>query len=126
MALGHPDSTHRNSNLSSHRPSITRWGDLIDIPNERSESRRAYVIAAINPLGETSSTVYDAAGRSISAVNLRGFVSTTVYDPAGRAIAAIDPLGARTTTVFDAAGREVVVVNARGCRTTSMYDSAGR
>ena len=44
--------------------------------------------------------------------NLLGNSVTTVYDSAGRTVVQINPLGNRTTTAYDAAGRTVSTLDA--------------
>jgi RHS repeat-associated protein len=83
-------------------------------------------VAGINPLGKRTTTVFDAAGRSIATVDPLSNRTISVYDNAGRAVASITPLGKRSTTVFDSAGRSTARVDPLGKRTTSVFDAAGQ
>jgi YD repeat-containing protein len=54
----------------------------------------------INPLGQRSSNVLDAAGRSIASINPLGQRSSNVLDAAGQLMATINPLGQRSFNVL--------------------------
>jgi RHS repeat-associated protein len=83
-------------------------------------------IASINPLGLRTSTNYDSVGRAIASIDPLGRRTTTTYDVAGRTITSIDPLGNRTSTTFDAASRTIASINPLGFRTSTTYDAVGR
>jgi YD repeat-containing protein len=77
----------------SHQPSV------MTTPNRRIAG------GTINPLSETSTTVYDSAGRTTGQINPLGLQTVTNYDKADRVISTVTPLGFRATTVYDDAGR---------------------
>ena len=121
---------------------LIRWGTAIPwsttrsasrlLPSSRMEPAAQPVyddadrpVAAINPLENRTTTVYDKT-RAVASINALGDRSTTVYDAAGRKIANIDPLGRRATTVYNAVGQVIATVNPEGARGTSVYDDAGR
>jgi|GEM_PF-1303469 len=81
---------------------------------------------ATDPLGHTTTTGYDKAGRPVSVTNAENETVTTVYDPAGRIKATVTPMGHRTTFNYDAGGRQNEVVNPLGKITTTNYDDANR
>ena len=63
--------------------------------------------ASSDGLGYRTSTVYDAAGRSIARINPLQQRTSTLYDATGRSAASVDALNQRSSTVYDVAGREV-------------------
>jgi RHS repeat-associated protein len=83
-------------------------------------------VAAIDALGNTNSTVFDAASRPIATVNPLGFRSSSVYDNASRLIAAVNPLGFRISFGYDAAGGQVSVTDALGNINTTVFDADRR
>ncbi|HEV3257252.1 MAG TPA: RHS repeat-associated core domain-containing protein, partial [Gemmataceae bacterium] len=83
-------------------------------------------VAAVNPLAQRTTTVYDGAGRARAGIDPLNNRTSTTYDPVGRAIAATDALGNRTTTVYDVAGRALTRIDPLGNRTSSVYDRASR
>jgi YD repeat-containing protein len=64
--------------------------------------------------------------RTIATIDPLGNTSTTVWDPAGRRIASINPLGATTTSVYDGNRRLVSLQTALGYLMTLQYDAADR
>ena len=50
-------------------------------------------MAAVNPLGRRTTSVYDKVGRNVAAVDPLGSRTTSVYDTAGQGVAKIDPFG---------------------------------
>jgi len=81
---------------------------------------------AQDPLGHTTTTGYDKAGRPESVTNAESETVTTVYDPAGRIKATVTPMGHRTTFNYDIGGRQTEIVNPLGKITTTNYDDANR
>ncbi|MFI5461267.1 MAG: RHS repeat-associated core domain-containing protein, partial [Isosphaerales bacterium] len=84
------------------------------------------LVATVDPLGNRSSIVYDAASRSIANVNPLGNINTAVYDAASRLIATVDPLGNRTSLGFDVASRRISVTDSLGNISSALYDADGR
>ena len=74
----------------------------------------------------TTTTLFDAAGRSIANLSPLGFVSTAVYDNANRTIAQVDALGYASTMVYDQASRNIALQDANGRFTTFVYDNTSR
>src|SRR5437763_180479 len=89
-----------------------------------AEETARKLIASINPLGNRSTSIFDAAGRGVASVNPLNKRTTTVFDAASEAIGRVDALGNRSTSVYDAAGRTVSSINALGNRSTTVYDAA--
>ena len=81
---------------------------------------------SIDALGNTNSTVFDAASRPVAYVNPLGFRSSSVYDAANRLIASVNPLGFRTSYGYDAAGGQVSVTDALGNISTTVFDADRR
>ena len=72
-------------------------------------------VASVDPLGNTFSTVYDAASRNVEQIDALGRTGTTVYDNANRVVATVDPLGNRTSFGFDAPAASQHDERARVC-----------
>ena len=84
------------------------------------------LIASVNPLGFRTSFGYDAASGQVSVTDALGNISTTVFDADRRTLATINANGFATTQVFDAVGQLLAVIDARGNRNSFSYDGAGR
>ncbi len=98
-----------------------------------------------SPMGRTTTTVYDAAGRVLSSTvpgilpatfqydargrleraQSGGRVSTFAYDARGRLLSTTDPLGRRDSLFYDDADRLTRRVLPDGRAVTFAYDSAG-
>lgn len=75
---------------------------------------------------ETSSTAYDAKGRTTSRTNPRGFATFTTYDELGRATATTDALGAVTGYAYDRRNNRTRVKDANGGVHVFTFDRADR
>ena len=102
---------------------------------------RAYpAVAAVNALGNRTTTMFDAAGNPDALIDARGNRHSFVYDAADREVALRDPLsrragcvrggaslpGRRTTSGYDQAGNQTLRIDARGHRTTYTFDAASQ
>jgi RHS repeat-associated protein len=77
-----------------------------------------------NPLGSQQAD-YDALGRLVAAVTTvdgKTFTTSTVYDAGGRTSSVTYPDGEQVTTLYDGAG---AVVSVPGYVTSATYDAAG-
>ena len=84
------------------------------------------VIAFIDPEGGRSTTLYNAAGQTVSSIDARDFRTTTIYNADGQSIEFIDARGCRTTSVYDTGGRPASTVDARSNRSTTIFNSSGQ
>ena len=76
--------------------------------------------------GTTTTTTYDALGRSIAQTDQLGRVTQYEYDALGRLTAVIDALDQTTSYGYDEAGDLVTQTDANGHVTTYEYDGLGR
>ena len=72
-----------------------------------------------NPLTFKTTFKFDKVNRQTSVTNPESETSTTVYDAAGRTIATVNPLTFRTTTTYDKADRPTAVTNPENETTTT-------
>ncbi len=92
----------------------------------------AKLIDTANGVTRTTTTTYDAAGRSTKVVISGGTgqavpETTTEYDPAtGKAVKAVSPTGGTITKAFDKLGRQTSYTDADGGTTTTEYDLLDR
>lgn len=84
------------------------------------------VVKEVDPLGNFTTTAYDAAGNVTSRTDQLGRITLYEYDSLGRLVRAIDPLGGVTQTLYDAAGNRAATIDPLGNQTTYTYDSQGR
>ena len=84
------------------------------------------VIETIDPLGNATIYNYDALNRQVSATDPLGRTTTTVYDADDNVIETIDPLGFATTYTYDALNRQTGVEQPDGGITTTVYDADGQ
>jgi YD repeat-containing protein len=109
----------------------THWGDLT-----RSYVRNAdlQITSDTNPLGNATTSTYDALGRVLTSTNELGKTTTYTYAGQGGVASITDPLGNKRTFTYDAAGRKLTAVSPRGnvtggtpadYTTTFTYDAVG-
>jgi RHS repeat-associated protein len=84
------------------------------------------VVAVVDPLGNTTNFIYDGDGRQIAVVDARGNRTTTAFDPAGQVTSVTDGLNRTTQYLYDLDGRPTVVIDPIGNRTTTHYDADSR
>jgi RHS repeat-associated protein len=82
-------------------------------------------VAAIDPLGKTTSTSYDNNNQLLSTVDPVGRKTSVGYDPDGRQTALESPAGGRQLTEYDPAGHPVKRTSATGGVTTFTYNDDG-
>lgn len=83
------------------------------------------VSSVTDPLGNTTRTFYDAAGRTIVTVDARNQVSTTEYDASGHVTAVVNAKGQRVSNTYDALGRLVETTDAEDIVNSFGYDVVG-
>jgi RHS repeat-associated protein len=81
---------------------------------------------AIDPLGNTSTNLYDNANRLVVLSDPLGNTVSNRYDGNGNLIALFDVLGRQWSKTFDPLGRVVAETNPLGDTRRTSYDSAGR
>jgi YD repeat-containing protein len=82
---------------------------------------------SIDPLGNATTNLYDAANRLTETIDPdHNPPSYNRYDPAGNVTASIDPLGNGTTTMYDGMDRVTAVIDPLGNVSSTGYDLAGR
>jgi YD repeat-containing protein len=79
-----------------------------------------------DPLGNTTSYVYDSAGRMVRSIDPLGNSTTNLYDNLGNLTQTINALGAATTFTYDAERNRTSVTDANGGTTRYSYDSMNR
>lgn len=79
-----------------------------------------------DPLGNTSSTFYDGAGRVAATTDAVGRTSTATYDALNQMTSMTDPLGQMTVLVYDADGNLKSLKDSRGNLTSYTYDNFNR
>jgi RHS repeat-associated protein len=85
-----------------------------------------WVRTVIDPLGNRLSMSYDNVGQRTAVIDPKANRTSAVYDPAGRITAVITAITNRTSAVYDAATRLTALVDARGNRYSFGYDKASR
>ena len=98
---------------------------LVPVHSVTDLTLAARSIASVNPLGQRTTTVYDAAGQTVASIDPLLRRSSTVYDPAGRSVASVDPLGHRTTTIYDAAGESIATAQVSGVLALMLAKNPG-
>lgn len=84
-------------------------------------------VVATDPLAQTSTQVFTAAGRLSSSTDARGVKTVHTYDSYGRLTTTRNPVTNETTTfVYDTIGQVVGISDASGSTTSYSYDSKGR
>jgi len=83
-------------------------------------------VATLSPLGDRTTTLFDAAGRDIALVNAAGNRYTFLYDANGQKVTQVDPLDRRTTSLYDVTGNQTGRVDARGNRTTFTFNAVSQ
>jgi RHS repeat-associated protein len=140
----------RTATLSSPADPLS-LDSLVDVVNVNSRQYRSVykkstrTLLTTSPMGRTTTTVYDTAGRVMSytvpgivpatfAYDARGRltqtqsggrVSTFAYDAKGRLLSTTDPLNRRDSLFYDDADRLTRRVLTDGRVVTFAYDSAG-
>lgn len=79
-----------------------------------------------DPLGNTISRSYDAAGRLVSSTDAVGDHTSYSYDGDNELTQTTDPAGGTTSFSYDADGNLLQIQDARADRTTMTYDPLGR
>lgn len=115
-----------------------RSGDVVveqrgdpGVPSELATTTHVYgelgrLASTTDPMGVTTSYVYDVEGRVTEVVDEDGERTLTAHDDFGRPVVVTDPLGETTTTTYGADGRVASVEDGEGHDTTYTYDDAGR
>ena len=78
-----------------------------------------------DPLGNTSKTVFDAAGRTVGEQAADGAYTEYIYDAAGRVVATIDPNGNRLDFGYDANDNMTSITDAEGSAWAYTFDALG-
>ena len=81
-----------------------------------------------NPRGYLTSTIFDAARRSIATLDTQGNRTSYSYDAANRQTAVMDPILRVNSTIYDVRGLPVVTIvpgSPSAARTTLTYDVMG-
>jgi len=79
-----------------------------------------------DPLGDSSSAFYDAAGRVLSSTDALGELTTATYDALNELTSVTDPLGLTTSFAYDPDGNLISITDPRKNPTSYTYDSFNR
>ncbi|MDX3187347.1 DUF6531 domain-containing protein [Streptomyces sp. MN03-5084-2B] len=83
--------------------------------------------SSTDPMGDKTQLGYDTArGQLTSTVDPRGKTTTYLHDAWGRVIKTTDPLGHFSTAAFDADGHQTSATDADNHTTATAYDAAGQ
>jgi len=110
---------------------IRKQGDTNDvIDSDDSVTRTFYdrdgeVTEQIDPLGHTTTTVYDADGETIEVTNAAMEITRYYYDGAGNLTNTTYPNGNVTTYDYDGLNRQTSAMDEVGKLTTTTYDGEG-
>ena len=85
-----------------------------------------HTVLHTDALGNTTRSVFNAAGTKIEQIDPYGQTTQTLVDQFGRVTAQITQLGHRTTNFYDLQGNLIKQVDPAGDVTTYTYDAFGR
>ena len=103
-----------------------RWRGGMDQVIERSQfDASGNPVAAIDPLGHTTTMAYDARHRLIATVNPLGHTETRSYDGRGRVATITDANGGVASHSYDVFGRLVLRTNPDGSSATAAFANWG-
>ena len=80
----------------------------------------------IDPLGNRTTSVYDAASRVTTMIDPHGHRTTMNYDALGRVLTTKDALSGITTVTYDAVGNRLTLSDPDNNITTWTYDDDNR
>ncbi|MCI0456868.1 MAG: hypothetical protein L0Z62_07815 [Gemmataceae bacterium] len=80
----------------------------------------------IDPLGNRTTTLFDAAGNVTSVTDASNNTTTFAYDALNRLSSQTDPLGETATFAYDGVGHLTSTTDRNGRRRDYAYDDAGR
>ncbi len=86
---------------------------------------RGWKYSVVDPLNNTSQTVYDSAKRVISTQDPLTRSVGFAYDASGRQLAVTNPLQQVTRMTYNGRGEQVVVTNALNDRLAFVFDNTG-
>ena len=81
-------------------------------------------IAITDPIGNTTSDFYDAAGRRLSITTPSGGTTSFLYDNDNQMTSSVDPLGHKTTVEFDADGDITKITDPNKGSARYVYNNA--
>jgi YD repeat-containing protein len=123
---GRRERRPRQSLSHSHKTPKTHKVTLMDKRCTRDTLGRVSGTVFLGSMGDSpvllSATSYDAAGRVYQSTDANQNTTTNVYDGAGRRVAMIDALGYRTRYSYDAAGNLRPFTDGKGRTTEHVYD----
>jgi RHS repeat-associated protein len=123
-SYAHADAAHPGDVTSLTDPSGGVWSYAYDRYGNRN--------AVTDPLGHSTTAVYDALSRRTSTVTAKGneagpnpnaFATTYTYDELGDLLTVSDPLGSRVSKSYDASGNLVATTDAKGHTTRYVYNA---
>ena len=82
--------------------------------------------AEIDPLGFTTSYIYDLAGEKLQRINPQGYAISWTYDLVGRQLAVTNEVGLSTSYVYDSRGLATTREFGNGQVTSYLYDAVGQ
>ncbi|MBC5784230.1 LysM peptidoglycan-binding domain-containing protein [Ramlibacter sp. USB13] len=104
-------------------------GAAVNLLETYTVDRRGQRTGTLQSVGGTqlsTSTVYDAFGRTIRSTDANGNVREQAYDRLGRVVSWKDPAGGRRSATYDAFDRVLTQTDALGSVTRYAYDAAAR